>query len=109
MALPDGLLPVNFGVPFALPSSLLFPPPVGLQCGEPVGEGERGRAFPLPLSFLFGSCLNACDVVLLVDVLLLFVEVEQFLVQRLIKQLDIFQTSLGIALFPEPIQSGVVA
>ena len=35
----------------------LFQPPFEFRCGEPVGEGERSRPFPLP--FLFGSCLNA--------------------------------------------------
>ena len=45
-------------------------------------------------------------VVLLVEVLFLFVEVVQFLVQRLIGQLGILQTSLNIAVFPEPILSG---
>ena len=34
-----------------------------------------------------------------------FVEVDQFLVQRLIEQLQILQTSLGIAVFPKPILS----
>ena len=50
-------LPVSFGVPFALPSSPSFPSLFEIRCDEPVGEGERGRPFPLP--FLFGSCLNA--------------------------------------------------
>ena len=54
---PDGLLPVCFGVPFLLPSSPLFPSRSEFRCGEPVGEGERGR--PFPLTFLSGSCLNA--------------------------------------------------
>ena len=44
------------------------------------------------------------DVMLLVEVLLLFVEVVQFLVQRLIG-LEIVQTPLDLALFPEPILS----
>ena len=35
----------------------LFRPPFEFRCGELVGEGERGRPFPLPL--LLGSCLNA--------------------------------------------------
>ena len=47
-AIPDGLLPVNLGVTFAFPSSLPFP--ITFRCGEPVGEGERGRPFPC-LSF----------------------------------------------------------
>ena len=38
-----------------------------------------------------------CDVVHLVEVELLFVEVDQFLVQWLIEQLEILQTSLDIA------------
>ena len=42
------------------------------------------------------------DVVLLVEGLLLFVEAVQFQVQRLIEQLEILQTSLDIAVFPEP-------
>ena len=46
-----------------------------------------------------------CDVVLLGEVLLLFVEVYQFLVQRLIEQFEILQTSLDIVVFPEPILS----
>ena len=54
---PDGLLPVSVGVPAALSSSLPWPSPSEFRCCEPVGEGERGRPFPLP--FLFGSCLNA--------------------------------------------------
>ena len=49
------------------------------------------------------------DVVLLVEVLLLFVEVDQFLVQRLIEQLEILQTSLDIAVFPKPILSSADA
>ena len=56
-AFPDGLLPVNVGVPLTLPSSLPFPSPFEFRCGEAVGKGERGRPFDLP--FLFGSCLNA--------------------------------------------------
>ena len=44
---------------------------------------------------------HCSDVVLLVEVLLLIVEVEQFLVQRLIEQLEILQTSLDGAVFPE--------
>ena len=47
-----------------------------------------------------------CDVVLLVEVLLLFVEVDQILVQRLIEQLEFLQTSADIAVFPEPILPG---
>ena len=43
-----------------------------------------------------------------VEVLLLFVEVVQFLVQWLIEQLEILQTSLNIAVFPEPILSTAV-
>ena len=43
------------------------------------------------------------DVVLLMGVLLLFVEVGQFQVQRLMEQLEILQTYLDIAVFPEPI------
>ena len=46
-----------------------------------------------------------CDVVLLVVVLLLFVKVEQFLVQRLIAQLEILQTSIDMFVFPEPVLS----
>ena len=47
-----------------------------------------------------------CDVVLLVEILLLSVEIDQFLVQRLIQQLEILQTSLDMAMLPEPILSG---
>ena len=47
-----------------------------------------------------------CDVVLLVQVLLLFVEVDQILVQRMIEQLEFLQTSADIAVFPEPILPG---
>ena len=56
-AFTDRLLPVNFAVSLAPRSSLPFPSPFECRCGEPVGEGERGRPFPLP--FWFGSCLNA--------------------------------------------------
>ena len=45
--------------------------------------------------------VHFCDVALLVEVMLLFVEVDQFLVQRLIEQLEILRTSLDIAVFPE--------
>ena len=48
---------------------------------------------------------HCCDVVLLVVVLLLFVEVEQFLVQRLSEQLKILQTSHDMFVFPEPVLS----
>ena len=51
---------------------------------------------------------NIChyfDVVLLVEVLLLSVDVNQFLVHRLTEQLDILQTFLDIVVFPEPILS----
>ena len=41
----------------ALTSSPPFPSPFEFRCGELVGEGERGRPFPLP--FLLGSCQNA--------------------------------------------------
>ena len=44
-------------MPFAHPSSLPFPSHFEFRCSDPVGEGERGRPFPLP--FLFGSCLLA--------------------------------------------------
>ena len=55
-------------------------------------------------SISLGHC---CDVVLLVEDLLLFVEVVQFpVVQRLIEQLEILQASLVIAVFPEPMLSG---
>ena len=50
-----------------------------------------------------------CDLVLLVVVLLLFVEVDQFLVQQLIERFDILRTSLGIAVIPEPILSSADA
>ena len=46
-----------------------------------------------------------CHVVRLEKFLLLFVEVDQFLVQRLIEQLGTLQASLEIALLPEPILS----
>ena len=45
-----------------------------------------------------------CGVVLIVEFMLLDVEVDQFLVQRLIEQLEILQT-LDIAVFPAPILS----
>ena len=45
------------------------------------------------------------DVVPFVRVLLLFVEVDQFLVQQPIEQFDILQTFFDIAVFPEPILS----
>ena len=48
---------------------------------------------------------HCVGVVFLVEVLLPFVEVDQFLVQRLIEQLKVLQTSLDIAVFPEPIVS----
>ena len=57
LAFPDGLLPVSFGVPLALPSSLPFPSPFEFRCGEPVGKVNEVITF-LCL-FLFGSCLNA--------------------------------------------------
>ena len=44
-------------MPLGLSSSPHFPSPFDFPCGEPVGESERGR--PFPLRFLFGSCLNA--------------------------------------------------
>ena len=46
-----------------------------------------------------------CGVVLLVRVLLFFVEVDQLLVQRLIGQFDILQTSLDTVVFPVTILS----
>ena len=49
--------------------------------------------------------LCRCDLVLLVEVLLLSVEVDQFLVQLLIELLEILQASLDVAVFPEPILS----
>ena len=58
-SLPDGLLPVNLGVPVALPSSLPFPPLFEFRYGDPVGEGDRSPSHPFPLPFLFGSCLIA--------------------------------------------------
>ena len=48
---------MSFGVPVALPSSLPSPSPFEFRCGEPIGEGERSR--PFPLLFLFGPSLNA--------------------------------------------------
>ena len=56
-AFPDGFSPVNVDVPSAFPSSLPFPSPFEFWFGEPVGESEQGRPFPLP--FMFGSRLNA--------------------------------------------------
>ena len=41
----------------------------------------------------------------LVKILLLFVEVNQFLVQRLVEQLEILQASLDKGVFLEPILS----
>ena len=49
-------------------------------------------------------CQN-CVVELIVEVLDLSDEVDQYLVQRLIEQLGILQTSLDFAVFPEPILS----
>ena len=43
-----------------------------------------------------------CDVVLLVGVLPLFVKVGQLLVRQQTVQFEILQTSLDIAVFPEP-------
>ena len=62
------------------------------------------------LKVLSDSIIASCsviifNVVLLVEVPLFLVEVDQFLVQRLIEQLEILQTSLDIAVFPEPILS----
>ena len=51
------------------------------------------------------SLCHYCDVVLLVEVRRLFVEVDPFLVQRVIEPLEILPTSLDIGVFPEPIQS----
>ena len=48
---------------------------------------------------------HSCDVVLIVEVLILCVEVDQCVVQWLIEQLEILQTSVDIAVFPEPILS----
>ena len=45
------------------------------------------------------------DVVPLVRVLPLLVEVDQFLVQQPIEQVDILQTFFDVAVFPEPILS----
>ena len=49
-------------------------------------------------------CQN-CDVVLHEANFLLFVEVDQCLVQRLIEQFDILETFLDVVVFPEPILS----
>ena len=57
LAFPNGFLPPYLCVPVAPPSTPPFPSPFEFRCNEPVGEGERGRPFPLP--FLFGSCLKA--------------------------------------------------
>ena len=46
-----------------------------------------------------------CGFVLFFEVLLLFVEVDEFLVQRLIERLEILRTSHDIAVIPEPILS----
>ena len=40
-----------------------------------------------------------CDVILLIKDFLLCVEVDQFLVQRLIEQLEFLQTSVDFAVF----------
>ena len=48
------------------------------------------------------------DVPLLVEILLLIVEFDQFLVQRLIEQLEILRASPDIAVFPEPILSSAM-
>ena len=47
------------------------------------------------------------DVVLLVEVMVLCVEFDQLLVQPLVEQLEILQTSLDIAVFLEPILSSL--
>ena len=49
-------------------------------------------------------CDASFDVTLLLEVLLLFVGHNQFLVQQLIEQLEILETSLDIAVFPESCQ-----
>ena len=48
------------------------------------------------------------DVALLVEILLLIVEFDQSLVQRLIEQLEILRASPDIAVFPEPILSSAM-
>ena len=58
----------------------------------------------LVIDHQFSLC-HCCGVVLLVEVLLLFVEVDQFLVQRLIEQLEILRTFVDIAVFPEQVLS----
>ena len=46
-----------------------------------------------------------CCVLVFLEVLLLFLKIDQLLVQWLIEQLEILQTSLNVAAFPEPILS----
>ena len=50
------------------------------------------------------SICRYCDVVFLVEILILFVEVDE-LSSGLTEQLEIILTSLDIAVFPEPILS----
>ena len=66
-------------------------------CGTP-GLSESSTTVPQIL------LCHYCDFVLL-GVILLFVEVDQFLVQQLIEHFVILETSLDIDLFPEPILS----
>ena len=72
-------------------------------------HGVSGLSESLTMEHLF-SLFHYRDVVLPVQDLLFFVEVDQFLVHRLIEQLEILVTSLDIVVFPEPILSsaGVV-
>ena len=66
---------------------------------SPVRFGGTADAFTCIIS------LRNFDVVLLAGVLPLFAEVDHFLVQQLVEQFDMLQTSPEIALFPEPILS----
>ena len=52
------ILSANFAVPFAPPSSLPFPSPFEVRCGELVGEVERNRHLPSSLSVVPHD--NAC-------------------------------------------------
>ena len=56
-AFPDGLLPEVWVCLLSFRHHCLSLTPFEYLCGEPVGEGERSRLFPLP--FLFKSRMNA--------------------------------------------------
>ena len=67
-------------------------------------SGAPGLSDTLIVQPHFLLC-HYCDVVLLVEVLLGFAEIDPFLVQQPIEQFEILQTSLDVAVFPQPILS----